>query len=183
MVRFGFIRTKEEIKFLILTCMAYLPFPVSFAAIVDLCTWCDDGFDYFELSEAFSELQNTHHIEKSLEGELEVFCITEKGHQTAQAFRNRLPSTVREAAELSALRVVRKIRQDAQISTSTEQCGEKDYVVHLTMQDVFSVQMHVVSPAQASYLESHFQKHAEDMYQQLLSAMTSEYELPAQKDE
>jgi len=183
MVRFGFIRTKEEIKFLILTCMAYLPFPVSFAAIVDLCTWCDDGFGYFELSEAFSELQNTHHIEKSLEGESEVFSITEKGRQTAQAFRNRLPFTVREAAELSALRVVRKIRQDAQISTSTEQCGEKDYVVHLTMQDVFSVQMHVVSPAQASYLESHFQKHAEDMYQQLLSAMTSEYELPAQKDE
>lgn len=182
MVRFGFIRTKEEIKFLILTCMAYLPFPVSFASIVDICTWCDDGFGYFELSEAFSELQDSHHVEKSLDGEAEVFAITEKGRQTAQAFQSRLPFTVREAAELSALRVIRKIRRDAQISTSTEQRGEKDYIVHLTMQDVFSIQMHVVSLAQASYLESHFQQHAEDMYQQLLSAMTSEYELPA-KDE
>ena len=109
MARFGFIRTKDEIKFLILTCMTYLPFPVTFAAIVDICTWCDDGFGYFELSEAFSELQDSQHVEKSTENDTELFAITEKGRETAQAFQSRLPFTVREAAELSDRKSTRLI--------------------------------------------------------------------------
>ena len=176
MIRYGFIRTKDEIKFLILTCMTYLPFPVSYDAIVDICTWCDDGFGYFELSEAFSELQDSGHVEKAAEDGGDVFSITQKGKETAQAFQNRLPYTVREAAELSALRVIRKIRRDAQISVSTEQLDEKDFVVEMRMQDVFSIRMNVVSTQQAALLERNFQTNAEAIYQQLLSALTREYE-------
>ena len=124
MIRYGFIRTKDEIKFLILTCMTYLPFPVSYDAIVDICTWCDDGFGYFELSEAFSELQDSKHVQKTETDGEEVFSITQKGRETADAFQNRLPYTVREAAELSALRVIRKIRRDAQVFVTTEQKDE-----------------------------------------------------------
>ena len=153
MIRYGFIRTKDEIKFLILTCMTYLPFPVSYDAIVDICTWCDDGFGYFELSEAFSELQDSSHVKKTEENGKDVFSITQKGRETAQAFQNRLPYTVREAAQLSALRVIRKIRRDAQISVTTEQKSEKDYVVEMTMQDVFSIRMNVVSLQQAVLFE------------------------------
>lgn len=36
MVRYGFIHTKEDIKFLVLFAMDLLPFPVSFSTIVDL---------------------------------------------------------------------------------------------------------------------------------------------------
>ena len=38
MVRYGFIHTKEDIKFLVLFAMDLLPFPVSFSTIVDLTT-------------------------------------------------------------------------------------------------------------------------------------------------
>lgn len=176
MIRYGFIRTKDEIKFLILTCMTYLPFPVSFDSVVDICTWCDEGFGYFELSEAFSELQDSSHIEKTLDDKTEVFSITQKGRETAQAFQNRLPYTVREAAEMSALRVIRRIRRDAQISTQTEKYGDKDYVVELNMQDVFSIRMNVVSQSQASLLESNFKKHAEAIYQDLLSTLTKNHD-------
>lgn len=176
MIRYGFIRTKDEIKFLILTCMTYLPFPVSFESVVDICTWCDEGFGYFELSEAFSELQHSNHIGKTMDGKTEVFSITQKGRDTAQAFQNRLPYTVREAAEISALRVIRKIRRDAQIFTSTEKRADKDYVVEMKMEDVFSIRMNVVSPTQASLLESSFKKNAESIYQDLLSALTKNQE-------
>ena len=64
MVRYGFIHTKEDIKFLVLFAMDLLPFPVSFSTIVDLTTWCDEGFGYFELSEAFYEMVPTGHIEE-----------------------------------------------------------------------------------------------------------------------
>ena len=56
MIRYGFIHTKEDIKFLVLFAMDLLPFPVTFETVVDLITWCDDGFGYFELSEAFYEM-------------------------------------------------------------------------------------------------------------------------------
>lgn len=176
MTRYGFIRTKDEIKFLILTCMTYLPFPISYDAVVDICTWCDDGFGYFELSEAFSELQQSEHIEKTQDDQTELFSITKKGCDTARAFQNRLPYTVREAAEISALRVIRKIRRDAQIFVQTERQGEKDYIVELSMQDVFSVRMNVVSPEQASLLGRNFKKNAEAIYQDMLSILTKDYE-------
>ena len=98
------------------------------------------------------------------------------GRETAKAFHNRLPYTVREAAEISALRVIRKIRRDAQVFVTTEQKDEKDFVVEMTMQDVFSVRMNVVSLQQAALLEQNFKKHAEEMYQQLLSTLTHNYE-------
>ena len=44
------------------------------------------------------------------------------------------------------------------------------------MQDVFSVQMNVVSESQASLLEQNFKKHAESIYQELLSALTRNYD-------
>ncbi len=177
MIRYGLLRTKEEIKFLILTCMSYLTFPVPYEAVVDICTWCDDGFGYFELSEAFSELQDSKHIEKITEaGQGDTFTITQKGLNTAAAFHKSLPYTVREAAEVSALRVIRKIRRDAQISTKTEQLGDKDYVVELTMQGVFSIRMNVVSQSQAAMLSHNFQEHAETIYQEVLSSLTKDYE-------
>ena len=39
MVRYGFIHTKEDIKFLVLFAMDLLPFPVSFQHHCDLTTW------------------------------------------------------------------------------------------------------------------------------------------------
>jgi hypothetical protein len=176
MVRYGFIRTKDEIKFLILTAMTYLPFRVSYDAIVDICTWCDDGFGYFELSEAFSELIDSGHIDQFTSDSDDLFSITEKGRETAQVFSARLPYTVREAAELSALRVIRKIRRDAEVIAHTEKRDEKDYVVTLEMQDVFSIQMNVVSEQQASLLEQNFKKHAENIYQDMLSTLTRNYD-------
>ncbi len=175
MVRYGFIRTKDEIKFLILTCMTYLPFPVSFESVVDICTWCDDGFGYFELTEAFSELQDTEHIRKDSNAP-ELFSITDKGRETARIFAARLPFTIREAAEMSALRVIRKIRRDAQVTASTEKISDKEYIVSMDMEGVFSLKMNVVSESQASLLEQNFKKNAESIYQELLGTMTKDFD-------
>lgn len=176
MARFGFIRTKDEIKFLILS-LHDVP-----SVSGDLRRNCWHLYVVWWRLRLLRAVRGVFwaagfsarwEIDRN---DTELFAITEKGRETAQAFQSRLPFTVREAAELSALRVIRKLRRDAQVSAETEQISEKDYVVTMTMQDVFSIQMHVVSQTQAAYLEQHFQKHAEDVYQHLLSTMTSEYE-------
>ncbi len=172
MARHGFIKTKEEIKFLILYATGFLPFAVPLETIVDLCTWCDDGFGYFELKEAFDELINTGHINK-LDDDL--FKIAEKGRETMELFKNHLPYTVRESAEQSALRVVQQLRRDAAVTTSVKRLDDHDLLVSMNMEDVFSIQMHVVSKGQADILRKNFKSNAEKIYQVLLKAMTEDY--------
>ena len=108
MIRYGFIHTKEDIKFLVLFAMDLLPFPVTFETVVDLITWCDDGFGYFELSEAFYEMIPTGHIDESIENGAKLYAITDKGREATRIFEKQLPYPVREAAQRSALRVVRR---------------------------------------------------------------------------
>ena len=166
MIRYGFIHTKEDIKFLVLFAMDLLPFPVTFETVVDLITWCDDGFGYFELSEAFYE---------SIENGAKLYAITDKGREATRIFEKQLPYPVREAAQRSALRVVRQIRRDAAIHTSVTEHGEHDLTVRMEMEQVFAIEMAVVSHEQATMLERTFKANAEAIYQKLLGVMTQEY--------
>ena len=172
MVRYGFIHTKEDIKFLVLFAMDLLPFPVSFSTIVDLTTWCDEGFGYFELSEAFYEMVPTGHIEEIPDEGETLYAITEKGREATRIFEKQLPYPVREAAQRSALRVVRQIRRDAGIHTAVTEHGPNDLTVRMEMEQVFAVEMNVVSHGQAAMLERTFKENAEAVYQTLLTAMT-----------
>ena len=165
MIRYGFIHTKEDIKFLVLFAMDLLPFPVTFETVVDLITWCDDGFGYFELS----------HIDESIENGAKLYAITDKGREATRIFEKQLPYPVREAAQRSALRVVRQIRRDAAIHTSVTEHGEHDLTVRMEMEQVFAIEMAVVSHEQATMLERTFKANAEAIYQKLLGVMTQEY--------
>ena len=126
MVRYGFIHTKEDIKFLVLFAMDLLPFPVSFSTIVDLTTWCDEGFGYFELSEAFYEMVPTGHIEEIPDEGETLYAITEKGREATRIFEKQLPYPVREPH--SALRCVSSARsgRDAGIHTAVTEHGPND---------------------------------------------------------
>lgn len=176
MARYGFIRTKEEIKFLILYALYHLPTPVTFEILLDVCTWCDDGFNWFEFKEAFDELVETEHIQIADPRPDTTYQLGEKGKETLTAFKTSLPYTVREAIQRSALRVVRQAHRDAVICTHSEQLRPNDFVVHMKIDEVFSLEMHAISPEQASLLENTFRAHAEQIYQALLHAMTRDYE-------
>ena len=162
MIRYGFIHTKEDIKFLVLFAMDLLPFPVTFETVVDLITWCDDGFGYFELSEAFYEMIPTGHIDESIENGAKLYAITDKGREATRIFEKQLPYPVREAAQRSALRVVFALRNAPR-------------AVRMEMEQVFAIEMAVVSHEQATMLERTFKANAEAIYQKLLGVMTQEY--------
>lgn len=176
MVRYGFIHSKEDIKFLVLFAMDLLPFPVDYSTIVDLTTWCDEGFGYFELSEAFYEMIPTGHIDEDKSGGEPQYSITEKGRETVRIFEKQIPFPVREAAQRSAIRVVRRIRRDAAVRTKVETISENDLIVRMDMDQVFAIEMNVVNRAQASMLERTFKEGAEQIYQILLAALTADYE-------
>lgn len=126
MARYGFIKTKEDVKFLILYALCYLPEAATFETLLDVCTWCDDGFGWFEFKEAFDELVATGHIAVADPCADTTYRISDKGQEALAAFHNRLPYTVREAAQRSALRVVRQAHRNAVISTHSEQIHPND---------------------------------------------------------
>lgn len=176
MVRLGFIRTKDEIKFLVLFAMDLLPFPVDYEAVVDLTTWCDGGFGFFELSEAFYEMIPSGHIAELVENGKKQYEITEKGRESVRALEKQIPYAVREAAQRSALRVVRQIRRDAAIHTHVETHADNDLTVRMEMDQVFAIEMNVVNRSQSSMLERTFKENAEKIYQVLLGTLTADYE-------
>lgn len=175
MKRYGFIRTKDDIKFLILYSLAFVKFPINSNNVVDICTWCDDGFDYFEFNEAFLELLESEHLSKELINSEDMFSITQKGIDTSKAFEAKLPQSVKERANVSALRVTKAVRRDACIETSTKKCDENDFIVSMKMQDVFSLDFAVVSHEQGTMLETHFKKHAEKIYDAILDSLTNDF--------
>ena len=180
MARYGFIKTKDDVKFLILYAMGYLPEAADLETVLDVCTWCDDGFGWFEFKEAFDELVGTGHLTRAAgEGEAR-YTVSDKGREALLAFANRLPYTVRESAQRSALRVVRKARRDAVISAESEALEPDGFLVKMAIDQVFSLEMHAVSPEQAALLERTFKAHAEEIYQTILHAMTRDYDNPSQ---
>lgn len=175
MIRYGFIRGKDDIKFLVLYSLTFINFEMTFENIIDICTWCDDGFDYFEFNEAFLELIESKHLDKSKKDDEDVFLITEKGIKTAKEFESRLPISIKERANISALRVKKEIRRNACISTKITKRDEADYVVTMQMEDIFSMDFMVVSENQGRMIEKQFKNYAEKIYDDILNSLIKEY--------
>ena len=93
-----------------------------------------------------------------------------------RVFEKQLPYPVREAAQRSALRVVRQIRRNAAIHRGVTERAANDLTVRMEMEQVFAIEMDVVSHGQAAMLERTFKNNAEAIYQTLLGAMTADYE-------
>lgn len=176
---FGFIREKREIKFLILYAMTFIHFPISEASLIDICL-IDDAFGYLEFAEAFQELLDTGHIEKSAGAKEDEFLITKKGIDAAAIFEKQLKASVRERAQHSAIRVIRKLRRNAGIRTSVEDGENNTLNVTLSISDgsddILSVGMMVGSQEQAALLERNFKKHAEKIYNTILIDLLKDYD-------
>ena len=171
MEQHGFIQDMLDVKVLILFVMAKLSYPVSLQKIYELC-YQDDKLSYFDVSVAVPQMVQSGHLEQLPD---ETYRITDKGREATRIFEKQLPYPVREAAQRSALRVVRQIRRDAAIHTSVTEHGEHDLTVRMEMEQVFAIEMAVVSHEQATMLERTFKANAEAIYQKLLGVMTQEY--------
>ena len=109
-----------------------------------------------------------------------MYSITDKGRGAAKIFEKELPSTVRERAQRSAIRVIREIKRNAGIATRTTQCGEDHYNVSLAIEDgsdiILSVTLSVVNPQQGAMLERNFKKNAEKIYNAILNDLLNDFQ-------
>ena len=64
----------------------------TFEIMLDVCTWCDDGFTWFDFKEAFDELVATGHIAIADPCADTTYQISEKGREALAAFRIAFPT-------------------------------------------------------------------------------------------
>ena len=177
MIRYGFIHTKEDIEFLVLFAMDLLPFPVTFETVVDLITWCDDGFGYFELSEAFYEMIPTGHIDESIENGAKLYAITDKGLRNSRICESSLPYSVRLRCDKNLAACNRHLRRKSQVKASTEKRPNGTYTVRLELSDdmgsVMDLRLAIPREDMAAMLTERFQKSPERLYGEIMRALMS----------
>ena len=181
MKRIGFIREKEDIKFLILYCMTFLDEPITMANLADIAM-CDGAFGYMEFANATAELVESGHIKEESRDGTFFYSITFKGKATSEVFEKELPSTVREAARKSVTRVMHNIRRDAAIITRQEIRSDGTRAVHLAFMDedvpVFGFEMMVTDEKQGQQYIKNFRQHAETIYKRVVEVLLDNYNEP-----
>lgn len=172
MVTHGFIRTKNEIKYLILYIAERLIEPVSFEVMQEL-TMCDPAIDYFEFSECIHSLVHTEHLTCS---EDELYAITRKGVENGRACADEIPYSVRLKAEKLAAEQNRKIKRARQVISDVMPRGHGTFGVKLRFNDDYGVplwlmELTVPNKEMAKDLTDRFQREPEKMYSSLIELL------------
>lgn len=111
----GFIHNKLDIKLLVLYLLDRLAGPVEFAALTDLAL-CDDGVDYFRLSEAVRELAESGHVNQ----EGDRYAITDRGRRNIAESEGSLSPVIRKRCDQSVGPVNQRLRRENQFRADLE---------------------------------------------------------------
>ncbi len=178
MSRYGFIRSKEEIKYLILYVMSFFKEPVKLADLTD-AVLIEEAFGQFEYMEALDELVKSEHIICAESGSDKSYSLTFKGQTSAKVFESSLPIVVRDEAKKSAIRVLKHIYRNASINTAVYQRADGTYAVKLAMVDgkepFFYIDTVVLDKRQGNMLAENFKNNVEIIYDKILGTLLADY--------
>ena len=172
MPQVGFIRNKNEIKYLILYIAERLIAPVPFAVMQEL-TMCDSAIEFFDFSECLSYLVQTGHMTCSPD---DLYAITEKGVQNGRATAEEIPYSVRLTADKLTEAQNQKILRDRQVKTRIAPRGNGTVGVELRLDDELGLprlrlELAVPDEAKAKALARRFEQEPERMYGELVKLL------------
>ena len=172
----GFIRDEADLKYLILFALRFFPYAISEADLLD-AVFVDEAFGYFEFSQAFSELQQDKFVGCLDSGGEKQYLLTPAGGEIIEEMASSLPRSVRDKAEQAALRIIAKARRDATIQATHRENPDGTYTLDLAVLDgdqkPFSLSLMVYTARQCAMIEQNFKQHAESIYAQVLSAVST----------
>ena len=175
MPQVGFIRSKNEIKYLILYIAERLIAPVPFEVMQEL-TMCDPAIDFFEFSECLSYLVRTEHLICSKE---DLYSITEKGILNGRATADEIPYSVRMHVEELIQAHNQKLKRARQVQSSIKKLGNGTYDVELRFNDdyglpLWRIELAVPDGKRAQDLQERFEANPEKMYMDIVTLLLSE---------
>ena len=168
----GFIHDKLEIKFLILYITARVIEPIPFDTVWDLAM-CDEGVDYFSLTEAVGHMVETGQLERDEE---QHYSITDKGRRNSEICESSLPYSVRMHCDENLVRVNDAIRRQAQVQADVSDNEDGTCTLHLRLDDVGTplLQLELLTPSrpQAAAMAHRFQSDPTALYYHIVTLLT-----------
>lgn len=173
----GGLKDADDIKILICYLLKSVGRPLSFSNLNDILQ--HDGLcNYFEFANALHELLVTGHIDiEKVDGE-DRYKPTSLGISTAALFERRLPKSVRDKAVNAAMKLLAKIKRDAENKVEIAEVPSGGYEVTCTVYDMgdtlASVKLYVTDMAQAQSVKTRFQQSPETIYKGVLALLTGD---------
>lgn len=169
MPQVGFIRDKQEIKYLILFIAERLIYPVRIEVLQEL-TMCDPAIDFFDFSECVGYLVESGHLTCSDAGYYE---ITRKGVQNGRACVEEIPYSVRLHAEELTAACNKRLKRQRQVQSKLITRYDGTFRVLLSFNDelgrsLWKMELVVPKKKMAKDLIQRFESEPEKMYSELI---------------
>jgi len=172
MARHGFIHDKLDLKMLELYLLARAAGPIDPDTLADL-VMRHEGVEYFDFTEATAELVESGHL--SLEDG--CYVITEKGKKNSEACESSLPYSVRRRCGQDLAPVNAALRRDAQVRGEKRMNGDGSVTARMALDDatgnLLTIEMLCPDEAQADRLIAAFRAKPEQVYNDVLEALTA----------
>lgn len=163
---YGFIRTEQQVKSLILFGLSLMPAAVTETDLLSVVS-VDDGFTYLDFAPALQDLVQNGLI-SVVSGRENRYILSAEGASLVSVLKSDLPASVRDRAEGAAIQAMRRINREADILTEHRDNGDGTWQVELRIMDkgrvALGLEMRVSSLRQCSLLENNFRKNAENIF-------------------
>lgn len=136
-----------------------------------------DGIaNYFELSEAFSDLTKKELIAECPD-KSGYFILTPVGLSTVNELKENIPYTVRKKAFIATVKMLRRMKYQEQTVVKTERTASGEYVVTCSIiegeKEMMTVKLNVPDFETAQLIKNNFWDSPEQLYSKVISFMTN----------
>ena len=167
----GFIQSELDLKLLVLYIMSRVAGPVTFLQLLELAL-CDEGVDYFSLTEAVGHMVETGQLERDEE---QHYSITDKGRRNSEICETSLPYSIRLRCDKNLTRCNRALRRKNQVKSATEPRPNGTYTVSLSLDDdmgnIMDLKLMVPREDMGKLLAARFRRAPEKLYSQIIDLL------------
>ena len=168
----GFIQSELDLKLLVLYIMSRVAGPVTFLPLLELAL-CDEGVDYFSLTEAVGHMVETGQLERDQE---QRYSITEKGRLNSEICESSLPYSVRRRCDDNLVRVNETLMREQQVQGEVLPNPDGTCTVRLRLADDSGplLELSLLMPAagQGERAAARFKQAPEQLYHQLVQLLS-----------
>ncbi|MCR5089054.1 MAG: DUF4364 family protein [Oscillospiraceae bacterium] len=165
----GFIYESLDLKILILFILRRLPGEIEQDRLQELCQ-LDGAVSYFDFAVCLDDLQENGQLTR----EDGYCCITDRGRSNAETVESSLPYSVRLHTEAACAEEAERILRSRNI-TARHSVQHGICMMELGLNDGVSDILHMellcADETQARKLEKNFRRHAEDIYQEIMTLL------------
>lgn len=167
----GFIQSELDLKLLVLYIMSRVAGPVTFLQLLELAL-CDEGVDYFSLTEAVGHMVETGQLERDEE---QHYSITDKGRRNSEICESSLPYSIRMRCDENLVRLNDVLKRAALVQTDLKPNGDGTCTVRLFFSDDSGplMDLKLLSPSlrQGQLLSARFHDTPESIYHNIMALL------------